>query len=53
MTVSSSRRATRLNSHTRSLVVQPGPQLFGDPDARSADLVATIIDMAARMRTAA
>jgi TetR/AcrR family transcriptional regulator, tetracycline repressor protein len=43
-------RAQRLDSRTYPLVVESGPQIFGDPDARFADLVALIIDVAARMR---
>jgi len=45
------RRAERLDGRTHPLVVQSGPEIFGNPDARFADLVAVIIDAARRMRT--
>jgi len=45
------RRAERLDGHTHPLAVQAGPEIFGDPDARFADLVGVIIDAASRMRT--
>jgi hypothetical protein len=34
------------------LVVQSGPEIFGDPDRRFADLVALIVDAAGRLRHA-
>jgi TetR/AcrR family transcriptional regulator, tetracycline repressor protein len=45
-------RAQRLDSTSHPLVVGSGPEIFGDPDTRFADLVAVIIDSAARMRHA-
>jgi TetR/AcrR family transcriptional regulator, tetracycline repressor protein len=48
---SPARRAERLNSRTHPLVLQAGPEIFGDPDMRFADLVVVIIDTASRMRT--
>jgi AcrR family transcriptional regulator len=45
------RRAERLDGHAYPLAVQAGPEIFGDPDARFADLVGVIIDAASRMRT--
>ena len=45
------RRAERLNSRAHPLVLRAGPEIFGDPDTRFADLVAAIIDTASRMRT--
>jgi TetR/AcrR family transcriptional regulator, tetracycline repressor protein len=44
------RRAERIDISTHPLAAQAGPEIFGDPDARFADLVAVIIDTAARMR---
>ena len=44
------RRAERLDSHAHPLAAQAGPEIFGDPDARFADLVGVIIDAASRMR---
>lgn len=46
------RRAQRVDQQTHPLVVESGPEIFGDPDARFADLVAVIVDAASRMRTA-
>ena len=45
------RRAERLNSRTHPLILRAGPEIFGDPEVRFADLVAVIIDTASRMRT--
>src|SRR5262249_42449252 len=44
------RRAERLDSHAHPLAAQAGPEIFGDPDARFADLVGVIIEAASRMR---
>jgi TetR/AcrR family transcriptional regulator, tetracycline repressor protein len=44
------RRAERLDSATHPLAVQAGPEIFGDPDSRFADLIAVLIDTASRMR---
>ena len=46
------RRAERVDQQAHPLVVESGPEIFGDPDARFADLVAVIVDAADRMRTA-
>jgi TetR/AcrR family transcriptional regulator, tetracycline repressor protein len=46
------RRAKRLDPLAYPLVIESGPEIFGDPDARFAELVAVIVDAAARMRTA-
>jgi TetR/AcrR family transcriptional regulator, tetracycline repressor protein len=46
------RRAERVDQQAHPLVVESGPEIFGDPDARFADLVAVIIDAASRMRAA-
>jgi TetR/AcrR family transcriptional regulator, tetracycline repressor protein len=46
------RRAERVDQQAHPLVVESGPEIFGDPDARFADLVAVIVDAASRMRTA-
>jgi len=43
-------RAARLDARTHPLVVQGGPQIFGDPDARFTDLVTLITQTAARLR---
>ena len=45
------RRAERVDQQAHPLVVESGPEIFGDPDARFADLVAVIVDAASRMRT--
>jgi hypothetical protein len=45
------RRAERLDSRTHPRTVQAGPEIFGDPGTRFADLVAVIIDTARRMRS--
>jgi TetR/AcrR family tetracycline transcriptional repressor len=45
------RRAGRLDRRTHPLAVQAGPEIFGEPDMRFADLVTMIIDTAARLRT--
>jgi TetR/AcrR family transcriptional regulator, tetracycline repressor protein len=47
------RRAERLAGADTPLVLQAGPEIFGDPDARFADLVGVLIDAADRMRSAA
>lgn len=44
-------RAARLDSSTYPLVIRAGPEIFGDPESRFADLVTVIIDAADRMRT--
>jgi AcrR family transcriptional regulator len=44
------RRGGRLDSRTHPLAVQAGPEIFGDPGTRFADLVTVIIDAASRMR---
>jgi TetR/AcrR family tetracycline transcriptional repressor len=44
-------RASRLDEGAHPLVVQSGPEIFGDPDTRFAELVAVIIDAAGRMRS--
>jgi AcrR family transcriptional regulator len=44
------RRAERLDGHAHPLAAQAGPEIFGDADARFADLVGVIIDAASRMR---
>jgi TetR/AcrR family transcriptional regulator, tetracycline repressor protein len=44
------RRARRFGSGSHPLMVQAGPEIFGEPDARFADLVAVIIDTVGRMR---
>ena len=46
------RRAERVDQQAHPLVVESGPEIFGDPDARFGDLVAVIVDAASRMRTA-
>ena len=46
------RRAERVDRQAHPLVVESGPEIFGDPDARFADLIAVIVDAASRMRTA-
>jgi TetR/AcrR family transcriptional regulator, tetracycline repressor protein len=46
-------RASRLDKSAHPLVVESGPEIFGDPDARFAEQVAVIIDAADRMRDAA
>jgi TetR/AcrR family transcriptional regulator, tetracycline repressor protein len=43
-------RASRLDQSAHPLVVQSGPEIFGDPDARFAAQVAVIIDAAGRLR---
>lgn len=43
-------REERLSDGAHPLVVESGPALFGDPDARFADLVAVLVDAADRMR---
>ena len=47
------RRAGRLDRRTHPLLVQAGPEIFGDPDARFAGLAAVIVAAASRMRTSA
>lgn len=47
---SPARRAQRLDSATHPLVVQSGPHLFANADARFQELVAMIVDAVARMR---
>ena len=47
------RRAERVDQQAHPLVVESGPEIFGDPDARFADLVAVIVDAVSRMRTPA
>lgn len=46
-------RAERVGAADHPLVVQAGPVIFGDPDARFAGLVAVIVDAAGRMRSVA
>lgn len=43
-------RAARLDARSHPVIARGGPQLFGDPDARFADLVTLIIDAAGRLR---
>gem|GEM_PF-164056 len=43
------RRAERLDAERYPLVVESGPEIFGDPDARFADLVDAIVESAERM----
>jgi TetR/AcrR family transcriptional regulator, tetracycline repressor protein len=47
---SAARRAERLDARTHPVIAEGGPQIFGDPDARFTDLVALIIEAAARLR---
>jgi hypothetical protein len=44
-------RAERVGDGSTPLVLQSGPEIFGDPDARFADLVGVLIDAVDRMRT--
>jgi AcrR family transcriptional regulator len=44
------RRAERVGDGQTPLVLQAGPELFGDPDARFDDLVGVLIDAVDRMR---
>jgi AcrR family transcriptional regulator len=44
------RRAERVGDGQTPLVLQAGPELFGDPDARFDDLVGVLIDAIDRMR---
>jgi TetR/AcrR family transcriptional regulator, tetracycline repressor protein len=44
------RRAERVGDGSTPLVLQAGPEIFGDPDARFADLVGVLIDAVDRMR---
>lgn len=46
---SAARRAERLDERTHPVIAAGGPQIFGDPDARFADLLALIIDPDARL----
>jgi AcrR family transcriptional regulator len=46
------RRAERLDPDDTPLAVAAGPEIFGDPDERFADLIAVLIDTVGRMRTA-
>ena len=48
---SPARRAGRLDSRTHPLAAQAGPEIFGDPGTRFAELVTMIINAAGRMRT--
>jgi TetR/AcrR family transcriptional regulator, tetracycline repressor protein len=50
---SEARRAERLDARIHPVISEGGPQIFGDPDARFTDLVALIIDAAARLRASA
>ena len=43
-------RAQRVDGRAHPLVVESGPEIFGDPDRRFADLVALIVDTADRLR---
>ncbi|WP_375424129.1 TetR/AcrR family transcriptional regulator C-terminal domain-containing protein [uncultured Friedmanniella sp.] len=43
-------REERLSDGEHPLVVAAGPELFGDPDARFADLVAVLVETAERLR---
>ncbi len=43
-------RAQRVDGQAHPLVVESGPEIFGDPDRRFADLVALIVDTAGRLR---
>ena len=44
------RRAERVGDGQTPLVLQAGPEIFGDPDARFDDLVGVLIDAVDRMR---
>ena len=44
------RRAERLDEGRHPLVARSGAEIFGDPDARFADLVGVIVDSVGRMR---
>jgi len=44
------RRAERLDSQVYPLVLQAGPELFADPNARFSDLITVIIETIERMR---
>jgi AcrR family transcriptional regulator len=44
------RRAERVGDGQTPLVLQAGPELFGDPDARFDDLVGVLIDAVGRLR---
>jgi TetR/AcrR family transcriptional regulator, tetracycline repressor protein len=43
-------RAARIDARTHPVIAEGGPQIFGDPDARFADLVGLIIATAASLR---
>jgi TetR/AcrR family transcriptional regulator, tetracycline repressor protein len=43
------KRAERLDAQRYPHVVEAGPYIFGDPDARFNDLIAVLVDAAARM----
>jgi TetR/AcrR family tetracycline transcriptional repressor len=43
-------RAARLDARTHPVIAEGSPQIFGDPDARFADLVSLIIATAASLR---
>ncbi|MGH3320953.1 MAG: TetR/AcrR family transcriptional regulator C-terminal domain-containing protein [Streptosporangiaceae bacterium] len=44
------RRAARVGDGQTPLVLQSGPEVFGDPDTRFTELVEILIDAVARMR---
>jgi hypothetical protein len=48
-----SHRAERVGATTHPLAAEAGPVIFGDPDARFAELVAILVDAAGRLRAAA
>jgi TetR/AcrR family transcriptional regulator, tetracycline repressor protein len=43
-------RAARIDERSHPVIAEGGPQIFGDPDARFADLVGLIITTAATLR---
>lgn len=46
-------RAERVDADANPLVAEAGPAIFGDQDARFAELVAILVDAAGRLRTVA
>lgn len=48
-----SRRAERIDATAHPLAAEAGPAIFGDPDARFADLVAILVDAVGRLRAEA
>jgi hypothetical protein len=47
------RRAERVDATAHPLAAEAGPAIFGDPDARFADLVAILVDAVGRLRAGA